>query len=86
MEWGLAGLLKNCVPQDTAAIDTFLRSQANASDDAVDAPPQDASDNAVDTHASDNAVDAPPQDASELSDEERESPSAHMSWVPILPI
>ena len=75
MEWGLAGLLRNCVPQDTAAIDTFLRSQANASDDAR-----------VDTHASDNAVDAPPQDASELSDEEREPPSAHDAWVPILPI
>ena len=78
MQWGLAGLLQEGVPQDTAAIDTFLRSQENASDHArVDTPPQDASDHArVDT-----------QDASELSDvsdEGIEFPTAHKSWVPIL--
>ena len=86
MQWGLAGLLQEGVPQDTAAIDTFLRSQENASDHArVDTPPQPTQD------ASDHArVDTPPQptqDASELSDvsdEGIEFPTAHKSWVPIL--
>ena len=68
MQWGLAGLLQEGVPQDTAAIDTFLRSQENASDHArVDTPPQPTQD---------------ASELSEVSDEEREPTSAHQSWVP----
>ena len=68
MQWGLAGLLQEGVPQETAAIDTFLRSQENASDHArVDTPPQPTQD---------------ASELSDVSDEEREPTSAHQSWVP----
>ena len=70
MQWGLAGLLQEGVPQDTAAIDTFLRSQENASDHArVDTPPQPTQD---------------ASELSDVSDEGIEFPTAHKSWVPIL--